>query len=116
MVPVASLEAIRSGTQSNFSSGNTEQNWLIFDDLMDSNSLYLTANTDTVYAFGILDLEKSGPVVLEIPPKCGPSTINDATFTFVVDMGAPGPDQAKGGKCLVLGPDYDGPLKSVANG
>ena len=26
MVPVASLEAIRSATQSNFSSGNTEQN------------------------------------------------------------------------------------------
>ena len=116
MVPVASLEAIRAGIQSNFTSGNTEQNWLICDDLMDSNSLYLTANTDTVYAFCILDLEKSGPVVLEIPPKCGPSTINDATFTFVVDMGAPGPDRSEGGKYLVLGPDYDGPLNSVANG
>lgn len=116
MVPVASMEAIRRGVSQQFSGGKPEQNWMIFDNLMDSNSLYLTGNTDTVYAFCVLDLEKSGPVVIEVPPGCGPSTINDATFTFVTDMGAPGPDRGEGGKYLVLGPNYDGPLKEVANG
>jgi len=31
-------------------------------------------------------------------------------------MGAPGPDRGAGGKYLLLGPDYDGDLKGVANG
>ena len=116
MVPVASMEAIRLGVSQQFSGGNPEQNWMIFDNLMDSNSLYLTGNTDTVYAFCVLDLEKSGPVVIEVPPGCGPSTINDATFSFVTDMGGPGPDRGEGGKYLILGPNYDGPLTGVANG
>jgi hypothetical protein len=37
--------------------------------------------------------------------KCGPGTIDDAFFRFVVDMGAPGPDRGAGGKCLILPPD-----------
>src|SRR5512146_1101858 len=41
---------------------------LIFSKLMDSNSLFLTANADTVYFVGFLDLSK-GPMVLETPPK-----------------------------------------------
>ena len=116
MVPVASMESIRLGVSQQFSGGKPEQNWMIFDNLMDSNSLYLTGNTDTVYAFCVLDLERSGPVVIEVPPGCGPSTINDATFSFVTDMGAPGPDRGEGGKYLILGPNYDGPLTEVSNG
>jgi len=37
-------------------------------------------------------------------------TVNDAYFRFVVDMGAPGPDRGKGGKYLILPPDYEGDL------
>jgi hypothetical protein len=58
----------------------------LFEDLMDSNSLFLTGNTDTVYASGILDLDRDGPTVVEIPPRCGPGTVNDAWFRFVIDM------------------------------
>ena len=32
----------------------------------------------------------TGPVVIEVPPRCGPSTVNDAFFRFVTDMGGPG--------------------------
>ena len=39
MVPVASMEAIRLGVSQQFSGGKPEQNWMIFDNLMDSNSL-----------------------------------------------------------------------------
>jgi hypothetical protein len=79
------------------------------DELMDSQPLFLTGNTDTVYASGILDLEKDGPTAVEIPPGCGPGTVNDAWFRFVIDMGAPGRDRGQGGKYLILPPDYDGP-------
>ena len=110
-MPAASLEAIRRGMAS---IGARKSNQvLIFDKLMDSDPLFLTGNTDTVYAIAWLDLKKDGPTVVEIPPGAGPGTVNDAFFRFVVDMGAPGPDKGKGGKYLILPPGYDG---DVPNG
>jgi hypothetical protein len=105
-VPMASAETLRLGFES---IGVTEVHHLIVTDkLMDSNPLFLTANTDTVYAFNAFDLEKTGPLVIEVPPGTGPGTVNDAFFRFVVDMGAPGPDKGQGGKYLILPPGYKG--------
>ncbi len=104
-VQVASLEAVRIGLGE---IGATAANQVvIYDDLMDSNSLFLTGNTDTVYALGVLDLDRDGPTVVEIPPGCGPGTVDDAWFRFVVDMGAPGPDRGEGGKYLILPPGHE---------
>jgi len=105
-IPATSVEGIRLGMAS---LGATNSNQVVvFDSLMDSNSLFLTGNTDTVYALAMLDLERDGPTVVEIPPGAGPGTVNDAFFRFVTDMGAPGPDRGKGGKYLILPPGYDG--------
>ena len=81
---------------------------VIFSNLMDSNSLFLTANADTVYYMSGLDLSK-GPVVIE-QPSGGIGTINDMWFSWIIDIGAPGPDRGLGGKYLIVGPDYNGPL------
>lgn len=81
---------------------------VIFSDLMDSSSLFLTANADTVYYLTGLDLSK-GPMVIE-QPSGGIGTINDMWFSWIIDVGAPGPDRGLGGKYLIVGPDYDGPL------
>ena len=83
----------------------------VFEDLMSSNSLWLTGNTDTVYASAFLDLT-NGPVVVEVPPGTGPGTVNDAYFRFVVDMGSPGPDKGRGGKYLIVGPNSKIPLNT----
>jgi len=105
-MPASSLEGLRRGS---VSLGAKKSNQVIlFDRLMDSNPLFLTGNTDTVYAFAFLDLEADGPTVVEIPPGAGPGTVNDAFFRFVIDMGAPGPDRGKGGKYLILPPGYEG--------
>jgi hypothetical protein len=105
-MPACSIEAMRMG---HVDSGITRSNQVgISEELMDSNPLFLTGNTDTVYASAILDLERDGPTVVVIPPRCGPGTVNDAFFRFVVDMGAPGPDRGQGGKYLILPPDYEG--------
>jgi hypothetical protein len=80
----------------------------IFSELMDSNSLFLTANADTVYYLTALDLSK-GPVVVE-QPSDAVGTINDMWFSWIIDIGKPGPDRGLGGKYLIVGPDYDGPL------
>lgn len=105
-VPMASIHALVEGYKS---IGVTEANHMIVTDkLMDSKPLFLTANTDTVYAFSFFDLEKTGPLVIEVPPGTGPGTVNDAFFRFVVDMGMPGPDRGIGGKYLILPPGYEG--------
>ncbi len=81
---------------------------VIFPKLMDANSLFLTANADTVYYLTGLDLSK-GPVVVEQPPGAV-GTINDMWFSWIIDIGGPGPDRGLGGKYLIVGPDYKGPL------
>jgi len=104
MVPLASIEGLRRGMAS--VGVDASHKILLYNDLMDSNSLFLTGNTDTIYAIGMLDLQRDGPTVVEIPPGAGPGTVNDAYFRFVIDMGAPGPDRGKGGKYLILPPGY----------
>ena len=107
-VPAASVEAMRIGMEG---VGVTSCHQVaIADQLLDSNPLFLTGNTDTVYVSGILDLERDGPTVVEIPPGCGPTTVNDAWFRFVTDMGRPGPDRGEGGKYLIVPAGYDGPV------
>ncbi len=105
-IPAASVEALRLGQESLGAKSSNQV--VIFDELMDSKPLFLTGNTDTVYVSAFLDLQKDGPTVIEIPPKTGPGTVNDAYFRFVIDTGAPGPDKGKGGKYLILPPDFEG--------
>jgi hypothetical protein len=74
---------------------------------LNSTPLWLTGNTDSIYAMATLDLKAEGPTVIEIPPNVmGP--LDNAYFRFVVDFGATGPDKGKGGKYLILPPDYEG--------
>ena len=113
-IPATSIEAIRRGCVE--VGAKRASDVVLFDKLMDSDPLFLTGNTDTVYALSILELDRDGPTVVVIPPKCGPGTVNDAWQRFVVDMGAPGLDKGKGGKYLVLPPDYEGDLDPAVGG
>ena len=79
---------------------------LIFSELMDAKSLFLTANADTVYFVGMMDLS-NGPMVLETPPDAL-GTLDDYWWRWVIDFGAPGPDRGLGGKYLILPPGYEG--------
>ena len=101
----ASAYAIRKGFQSIGAEDNTV---VIFSELMDSNSLFLTANADTIYTVATLDLTK-GPLVVEVPPMAL-GTINDMWFGWIIDIGLPGPDRGEGGKYLLVPPGYEGPL------
>ena len=100
-----SIHALRKGMTN---IGMKENDVLVFSELLDAKSLFLTANADTIYVMGFLDLTK-GPVVLETPPKFL-GAVQDAWFRWVIDLGAPGPDRGEGGKYLIVGPDYTGPL------
>jgi len=63
-----------------------------------------------------VEIEGTWLAVIEIPPGTGPGTVNDAFFRFVTDTGPPGPDKGKGGKYLILPPDYDGELDPPVGG
>jgi hypothetical protein len=101
----ASAYAIGKGFQSIGAEDNTI---VIFSELMDAKSLFLTANADTVYFLGVLNLSK-GPLVVEQPPG-SLGTFNDMWFSWIIDGGFPGPDRGAGGKYLLVPPGYDGPL------
>src|SRR5262249_2341239 len=88
--------------------GAEDNSIVIFSELMDAKSLFLTANADTVYFVGVLSLSK-GPLVVEQPPG-SLGTFNDMWFSWIIDGGFPGPDRGEGGKYLLVPPGYDGPL------
>jgi hypothetical protein len=100
-----SIASLHKGFQS---IGVKDNEVLVFSELMDAKSVFLTANADTVYFLGVIDLS-NGPMVLEPPPKAL-GAIDDYWFRWVTDFGAPGPDRGEGGKYLILPPGYDGPL------
>ncbi len=63
----ASLVALRGGLRD---LGVTQTNQVaIFEDLMDSKALWLTPNSETVYASTFLNLKTDGPTVIESPPN-----------------------------------------------
>jgi hypothetical protein len=69
--------------------------------------LVFTPNSDTPYAGLPLDLSK-GPIVIDIPPGPIMGAANDLNQRWVSDLGLPGPDAGKGGKHLLVGPEYKG--------
>ncbi len=102
----ASIYAARQGIRDAGVKDN--EGVLIFSGLMDSRSLFLTANADTIYFLSNIDLTK-GPMVVETPPDTL-GLFDDLWFRWVIDFGAPGPDRGLGGRYLLLPPGYDGPL------
>jgi hypothetical protein len=102
-MPGASLVGMRAGY---LKLGVSNGTILLFESLLDSESLFLTGNTDSVYFSGWLDLT-DGPLVLEAPPKVL-AMLDDFWFQYVADIGNAGPDKGQGGKYLLLPPAYKG--------
>jgi hypothetical protein len=100
-----SVYAIRKGF---LDAGVKDGDVLIWSGLMDSRSLFLTANCDTVYFWSFHDLSQ-GPLVIETPSETL-GLFNDIWFRWISDFGLPGADRGAGGTYLLVGPGYDGPL------
>jgi hypothetical protein len=76
--------------------GGVDGGVIIFEEMMDSKALWLTANTTVVYYMSWLDT-KNGPVVMETPPNTL-GLVDDHWFRYVCDFGNADPDKGKGGK------------------
>jgi hypothetical protein len=105
--PAVSQYAIRNGF---LEQGIKDNEVLVFSKLMNSKSLFLTANADTYYFWTFLDLS-NGPLVVETPPN-SLGVFDDMWWHWVGDFGVPGADRGLGGKYLIVPPGYKGQLPS----
>jgi hypothetical protein len=69
----------------------------------------LTANDTTPYVLGFLNLQRTGPLVIDYPKGQTAGGILDFWQRPLTDMGLTGPDQGEGGKYLVLAPGQEAP-------
>lgn len=104
-LPVASMSAMEKGVRS-FGPPNVTA--ALFENLMDSKSLWLTPNTVSIYQVSWVELSNE-PMVIETPPRVL-GIIDDAWFHYVADFGNAGPDKGQGGKFLLVPPGYEGKL------
>lgn len=68
----------------------------IWENLVDSATIELTANDNTPYTWFWVDL-REGPLVVEVPPKVL-GLVEDMWYHWNSDVGITGPDEGKGGK------------------
>ncbi len=104
-IPIVNQAGMRDSLRK-FGPVNTTN--VIWENLVDSRTVELTANDNTIYSFIWLDTRK-GPLVVEIPPKVL-GAINDFWYRWVTDVGITGPDKGQGGKYLILPPGYQGAI------
>ncbi|MDC0948926.1 DUF1254 domain-containing protein [Gammaproteobacteria bacterium] len=103
--PAASLQGFRKGIRK---LGPDNETMIYWNGRLDSKGLLLTGNTTVVYTFMWIDL-KDGPMVMETPPSVL-GILDDAWFKYVTDFGDAGEDAGKGGKYLLIPPNYEGDI------
>jgi hypothetical protein len=109
-LPAVNMAAFRKGLTG---LGPANITILTFETLMDSRTLWLTANCNTPYTWMWIDLHK-GPVVVEVPAKVL-GMYNDTWGRYIEDVGMLGPDKGQGGKYLTLPPGYMGEIPAGYN-
>ena len=106
MYPALSMRGMQIGTARDYGTKSCSD-IAVTADRLDSEALFLTGNTESIYAMLLFDLKADGPTVLEVPAGLmGPC--DDANFKFLFDIGPTGKDKGKGGKYLILPPDHTG--------
>ena len=80
---------------------------VLWETLMDSDTLLLTGNTETVYGLCAIDLKRDGPVVVECPAMML-GGVSDLWQREIAGIGPTGIDKGRGGKLLLLPPGFDG--------
>ncbi|WP_223217062.1 DUF1254 domain-containing protein [Rhizobium cauense] len=104
-IPILNTIGMKDGSEATFGAG---YNVLpIWKERMDSRTWVPTPNADVIYSMSYLDLKKDGPLVVAAPPNVI-GMFTDFYQRTLTDVGAIGPDRARGGLYLLLPPDYDG--------
>jgi hypothetical protein len=106
-LPVLNIIGIKEGSEATFGAG---YNVLpIWKERMDSPAWIPTPNADVIYSMSYLDLKETGPLVVAAPPNVI-GMFTDFYQRTITDVGAFGPDRARGGLYLLLPPGYSGEI------
>jgi len=103
-IPLASIDAIRVGL---LEFGEANKTAVIYENLVDYKTLFLTPNATSVYFSAWLELTEGEAMVVEIPANIL-GFMNNNFFEYVTDFGNVGPDKGQGGQYLILPPNYKG--------
>ena len=104
-LPAMALWAMKQGSEAQFGAGSNV--FPIWKDRLSAETIVSTPNSDVIYGMGYLDLQQDGPTVIEVPPKLQ-GILDDFWHRPLTDVGFVGPDKGKGGKYLILPPDFKG--------
>jgi hypothetical protein len=102
--PTVSMEATFQGSRD----AGAEDNKAAMIMAAGPRHVIFTANSDTPYMGAALNLQQAGPMVVELPAGPYLGVINDHHYRYVADLGIPGEDAGRGGKHLVLPPNFMG--------
>jgi hypothetical protein len=105
MLPALNVIGMRDGSEAAFGKGYHVLP--IWKDRMDSRTWVPTPNADVIYSMSYLDLKETGPLVVTAPPNVI-GMFTDFFQRTITDVGAIGPDRARGGLYLLLPPGYQG--------
>ena len=96
-LPLLNTIGLRDGSEAAFGKG---YNVLpIWKERMDSRAVVPTPNGDVIYSMSYLDLKETGPLVIKAPPNVI-GMFTDFFQKTITDVGAIGPDRARGGLYL----------------
>jgi hypothetical protein len=103
-IPAVGLHEWRKAHSDVFKAKNGEMlSYLDFDEKLG----ILTPNYTAPYIITMIDIEESGPLVVEIPPGLMAGMIMDVWQRVLADLGVVGPDKGQGGKYLILPPGHE---------
>jgi hypothetical protein len=108
-MPIVSVHAMREAF---FHGAKAKYNDIVFwSKPSDWQNQTTTPNASARYVYFNFNTQADGPVVLEIPAAVGAGlfgTLLDAWQVPLADVGPAGEDQGRGGKYLLLPPDFKG--------
>jgi hypothetical protein len=105
-IPAVNFDRLR---QAMVRAGGTFNQIIYWSRLTDWKNQTLTPNPDVIYVMPFISTKDVGPVVLEIPPADEShlaGTVTDCWQGALEDVGPAGVDKGKGGKYLILPPNY----------
>jgi len=94
--------------------GGLGDNQLVYwPGLLNWENQTLTPNPDVIYTMPFINTKNVGPMVLDVPPA-DDGALNGSIMNYwqvaLEDVGPAGVDEGKGGKCLILPPDFAGEI------
>ncbi len=104
-IPIASFGNLQYYTDKVF---KVRQGELLKTATLEQKLGILTANATTPYILGTVNLESTGPFVIDVPAGKTAGMVDDFWQRPITDIGLAGPDKGKGAKYLITPPGYKG--------